>query len=242
MAGVRSSPLVDVFAQANALWYDAPAVHLFLILSAPLAYIYLLILRDQAAQTPGVTAISALRGAIAYLVILLPLLIVRRFVRQPFSGEGLYFYPLVHDFAIPLYLGLVLYLWFTRDVGGLSPEERFLSFASFLAGAFTLAGTMDVFIRADYFGPYELFYLPALRIALMLIAPSLYYHLSSGTFWVRYVYLILLLGLPFALSPVALLTSMSFGPAAAALTAALFVGGWAFVLFGIGSARSIRFR
>ncbi len=217
-------------------------MHLFLILSAPLAYVYVLILRDEANQRSALTAIAALKGVLAYLVILVPLLIIRRFVTEPHGGSGVYFYNLVFDFGVPLYLGIILYLLFTSDVGGMTPEERSLSLLSFLAGAFSFAGVIDLFLRADYFGPYELFYLPALRISLMLLASSLFYRFTGETFWVRYLYLVLLLATPFALGPVRLLTSMNYEPAAVALTLALFLGGWAMGLFAAGRSGTLRFR
>lgn len=217
-------------------------MHLFLILSVPLAYVYVLILRDEANQRSALTAIAALKGVLAHLVTIVPLLIMRRFVTEPFGGPGVYFYNLVFDFGVPLYLGIILYLLFTRDVGGLTPEERSLSFLSFLAGAFTAAGFLDLFLRADYFGPYELFYLPALRISLMLLAASFLYRFAGETIWVRYLYLLLLLATPFALGTVRLLTSINYGQAAVGLTIALFLVGWAVALFAAGRSTTLRFR
>ncbi|MFW6313144.1 MAG: hypothetical protein ACOC2N_04595 [Spirochaetota bacterium] len=217
-------------------------MHLFLILSAPLAYVYILILRDEANQRSALTAIAALKGVLAYLVITIPLLLIRRFVTEPFGGSGVYTYTVIFDFAVPLYLGIILYLLFTRDIGGLTPEERSLSFLSFLAGAFSFAGLMDLFLRADYFGAYELFYLPALRISLMLLASSLLYRFAGETFWIRYLYLILLLATPFALATVRLLTSINYGAAAGALSLVFFLGGWAMALFAAGRSRALRLR
>lgn len=212
------------------------------MLSVPVAYIYVLILRDEANQPAALTAVSALKGAIAYLVVLVPLLIIDRFVERPFTGPGLYFYGAVYDFAIPGYLGFLLYLWFTRDPGGLAPEERFVSLLSFLAGLFALAGIMDVFVRPVYLGAYELFHLPALRIALMLMLPVLSYHYAAETLWLRYLYLVLIVAAPFALATATLLVNMNYALAGVAVTVALFAGGWASALLAAGGLRSLRFR
>lgn len=217
-------------------------MHIFLMLSVPLAYIYLLILRDEANQPPTMTALPALKGAIAYLVVLVPLLALDRFAQRPFTGAGLYFYGAVYDFAIPGYLGFLLYLWFTRDPGGLAPEERFVSLLSFFAGLFALAGLMDVFLRPLTFGAYELFHLPALRIALMLILPVLSYHYAAETLWLRYVYLLLIVAVPFVLATAALLASMNYALAGVAVTVFFFFGGFAAALFAAGGVRSLRFR
>lgn len=217
-------------------------MHIFLMLSVPVAYIYALILRDEANQPAVLTAVSALKGAIAYLLVLVPLLFIDRFVERPFTGAGLYFYNAVYDFVVPGHLGFLLYLWFTRDPGGLAPEERLVSLLSFFAGLFALSGIMDVFVRPVYLGAYELFHLPTLRITLMLILPVLSYHYAAETLWLRYVYLLLIIATPFALSAAPLLISMNYTLAGAAVTAVLFAGGWAAALFAAGGARSVRFR
>jgi hypothetical protein len=217
-------------------------VHLFLLLSAPLAYIYLLILRDQSGRTPEMTAISALKGALAHLVVLVSLVVVERVVREPFSGPGLYFYGAVYDLVLPVYLGVLLYLWFTKDVGGLSPDESFVSLASFFAGSFTVAGVMDLFLRAEYLGVYELFHLPALRIGVLLMVPTLYYQYSNETFWIRYLYAAVIVVLPFAFGFVGLLTSANYPLAASIITAFLFLLSWAVALFWAGSRPSFGFR
>ncbi|MFW5776688.1 MAG: hypothetical protein ACOCZB_05310 [Spirochaetota bacterium] len=217
-------------------------MHIFLMLSVPLAYIYLLVLRDEAHQPAALTAVSALKGAIAYLVVLVSLLMVERFVQRPYTGPGLYFYGAVYDFVIPGYLGFLLYLWFTRDPGGLAPEERFVSLLSFFAGLFAFAGLMDVLLRSAYFGAYELFHLPALRIALMVMLPVLSYRYAAETLWLRYLYLALILAVPFALGTAALLLNMNYLLAGTTVTVVLFAGGWASALFAAGGSRSLRYR
>jgi len=227
---------------STLLWYYPRAVHLFLILSAPLAQIYLLTLRDETNQRSVLTIISSLKGVLAYLVVLVPMLAMDRFLSEPFGGSRMYFYNAVYDYAAPLYLGMILYLWFTNDVLGLTPQERFVSFSSFLAGMFTLAGAMDLFVRADYFGTYELFLLPALRIGLVGLAASLYYLFSAQPGWIRLVYLLLLLALPLALGTVPLLMNLNYAAAAAGVTVFLFLSGWAMALFAAGSVGSLRVR
>jgi hypothetical protein len=217
-------------------------VHLFLMLSVPLAYVYLLIVRDEANQPAAMTSLSALKGAIAYLIVLIPLLAIDRFAERPFSGPGLYFFGTVYDFAIPGLFGFLLYLWFTSDPGGLTPEERFLSLTSFFAGLFTVAGFMDLFVRPEYFGSYELFLLPALRISLMLMLPVLFYFYAAETLWLRYAYLVLLAATPFALGTVPMLSLLNYPFAAIAVTLVLFLGSIAAALFAVGGRRSLRLR
>lgn len=212
------------------------------MISVPLAYVYLLVLRDQANRPIALTAISALKGAIAYLIVLVPHLLMNRFTLRPYSGPGLYLYGTVYDFLVPGIVGFLLYLWWTRDPGGLAPEERCLSLQSFFAGLFTLAGLMDVFVPVGHAGTYTLFLLPALRIALMLLAPILYYHYSAETIWLRYLYLVLMAGLPFALGVVPMLSLMNLTVAASLATAGLFLGGWAAGLLAVGGTRTLRLR
>lgn len=212
-----------------------------MIASVPLAYVYFLVLREQTGRTSAMTAVSALKGALGYLIVLIPLLLMRRFIARPYDGAGLYLYASVHDHAVPALLLFGLYLRFTRDVGGLTADERFLSLVSFYAGAFALSGFLDLFLRADYHGPYELFMLPALRIAVMLIVPTLYYQFSNETFWVRYLHLGLIVSLPWLLGLVPMLSGMYLGFLAVLLTALLFLGGWAAAFLAAGGANRYRF-
>lgn len=226
---------------ARACYY-ARAVHVFLILSIPLAYVYLLVLREQTGRTAAMTAAPAVKGVLSYLLVLVPLLLIDRFVARPFAGSDLYIYGTVYDFAVPGLIAFLLYLRLVPDVGGLTPDERFLSLLSFYAGVFTLAGLMDLFLRADYHGAYELFMLPALRIAFMLYVPSLYYRFSSEASWIRYLYLLLMCGVPFALGLVPLAAAMYLGPASVLATVGLLIGACAVALFGAGGIGMYRFR
>ena len=186
------------------------------------------------------TAIPALKGVLAYLVIAAPLVVASRLVPRPFDGVELYLYSVVQDFAAPGILSFVLYLWFVRDIRRLAPEERFLSFVSFLAGAFTLAGLLDLVLRADYYGTYELFQLPALRIALMLVLPSLFYRFSAGSSSSRYLYIPAILFVPLVLGAVPLLAMSYHTTVSAIVAAALFLASWAIALFATGDAARSR--
>jgi hypothetical protein len=212
------------------------------MLSAPLAAVYVLLLREPAGRTSVVTVIPALKGVLAYLLVAAPLLVASRFVPRSFDGIDLYIYSSVHDFAVPGILSFFLYLWFVRGVRNLTPDERFLSFVSFLGGAFTLAGLVDLAVRGDYLGPYELFHLPALRIALMLILPSLLYRFSSGTSASRYLYVLAVFLVPFILGAVPLLAGSHYTTASWVVAAALFVASWAMALLVTGNAARSRCR
>ncbi len=210
--------------------------------SVPLAYVYVLVLREQAGRTSAVTAIPALKGVLAYLVVALPLLVAGRFVPRTYSGLDLYLYSAVQDFAGPGIVLFLLYLWFVRDVRRLTADERFLSFVSFLAGAFTLAGFLDLVVRADYHGPYELFHLPALRIVLMLVMPSLFYRFSADSSGFRFLYVLAILLVPAVLGLVPLLAISHYATASTIVAAALFLGGWATALLATGGPARSRCR
>ncbi len=211
-----------------------------MIVSVPLVYVYFLVLREQTGRTSAVTGAPALKGALGYLIVLIPLLLMRRFIARPYDGAGLYLYVSVYDHVVPALLLFALYLRAMRDVGGLTADERFLSLVSFYAGAFALAGLLDLFLRADYHGPYELFMLPALRIAVMLILPTLYYRFSHETFWVRYLHLGVIVSFPWVLGLVPMLSAMYLGFIAALLTVLLFLGGCAAAFLAAGGPNRYR--
>jgi len=207
-------------------------MHLFLFAATPLSFIYALILRDEAGEPSSLVGVSALRGMLAYLMELAILLLLGRFIPRVYSGWGAYFYSALYDFGIPLLGTFVLYLWFTPDVRGLSSRERRLGLLSFIAGAITLAGIMDIFLRAEYFGLYELFLLPALRVTAMLLIPILYRLFVDETFWIRGFYIVAITALPFILAGVFLLVILNVFVGALLASAVGFCAAWLVTILG----------
>ncbi len=215
-------------------------MHLFLIAAAPLSFIYALILRDEAGEPSSLVAVSALRGMLAYLMELAILLFLGRFVPRIYSGWGAYFYSVLYDFGIPILGTFLLYLWFTPDVRGFSPRERRLGLLSFIAGAITLAGIMDIFLRAEYFGVYELFLLPALRVTAMLLIPIIYRLFVEETYWTRGFYIVVIVALPFVFAGVFFLVVLNISVAAILASAAGFCGAWLVTILGSRAAAGRR--
>lgn len=215
-------------------------MHIFLIAAAPIAYIYTLILRDDAGEPSSLVGVSVLRGMIAYLLELGILLLLQRFAPRTYSGTGALFYSALYDFGIPILGSFLLYLWFTPDVRGLAADERQLSLFSFMAGAAFLAGIMDLFVRAEYYGVYELFLLPGLRVVAMLIVPVLYRLFVEETFWVRFFYIAAIVALPFAFASVFFLVMLNHFAAGILAATGLFLGAWLVTILGSRSAGRAR--
>ena len=215
-------------------------MHIFLIAAAPISYIYALILRDEAGEPSSLVGVSALRGMLAYLIELAILLLLGRFSPRTYSGIGAYFSSVLHDFGIPVLGSFLLYLWFTPDVRGLAASERRLSLMSFVAGAVSLAGIMDIFVRAEYFGVYELFLLPALRVAAMLLIPVLYRMFVEETFWIRGFYIAGIVAIPFALACAFYLVALNMFVGAILATAGVFLGAWLVTILGSRTASAAR--
>lgn len=207
-------------------------MHIFLIAAVPTSFVYALILRDEAGEPSSLVAVSALRGAFAYLVELAVLLLINRFLPRVHSGIASYFYSALYDFGIPIIGTFLLYLWFTPAQRGLAGRERRIALQSFLAGAFTLAGIMDLFLRAEYFGVFELFLLPGLRVAAMLVVPLLYRLFAEETFWTRVLYLVALAALPFAFAAIWFLLLLSYPLPAILAASAMFAGAWVVTILG----------
>ena len=220
--------------------FSARIMHVFLISAVPLSYIYALILRDEAGDDPALVGASVLRGMLGYLVELIVLLIIRRYVPRPYSGIGTFFYAALHDFGVPILGTLLLFLLFTPDVRGLSGRERRLGLLSFGAGVFTLSGIMDLFVHGGYFGLYELFLLPALRVVAVLIVPVLYLLFAEETFWIRGFYMAAIVALPFAMAAVFFLVILSMPGWAIIATAAMFAAAWLVTVLGARSAERWR--
>jgi hypothetical protein len=229
----------DSVASPHALWYDRGAVHIFLLFAVPLSYIYVLILRDLARHPPAFLAIPALKGALVTLIVAIGVSLFTRFTEQPFSGPGLYFYLAIHDFVMPAAICFLLYLVMTPGLSSLSPDERLVSILSFLTGHFAVQGFLDLFERY-FFTSYELFVAPAMRVALILMIAVLYYRFSDETFWVRYLYLFLLVLSPFAVAVPQFVLAINYAGWAAGATAFLFLGAFAMILFWTGKRPTFR--
>jgi hypothetical protein len=211
-------------------------MHIFLIAAAPVSYIYALILRDEAGESPALVGVSALRGLLAYLIELAILLLLGRFAPRTYSGIGAYFYSVLYDFGIPVLGSFLLFLWFTPDVRGLAARERQLSLLSFVAGVVSLSGIMDIFVRAEYFGVFELFLLPGLRVAAMLLIPVLYRLFVEETFWIRILYIAGIVAIPFAFASIFYLVTLNMFVGATLGTAGVFLGAWLVTILGSRSA------
>ena len=217
-------------------------MHVFLLFAVPLAYAYLLTLRDDSGQPSNLTSIAFIRGVAGYLILLVVLLIMKRFIPRPYTGLGGYLYATFFDYLVPLSGSFGLYLLFTRDVRSMSTSDRELALVSFLAGAMSFAGVMDLVIRPVYMGAYELFLLPAIRVAAVMLIPGLYVLYCDETFWVRYLYLVLVLLGPALFGVVYSLHVASIYAASIGLTAAFFAGGWAVAVFATSRGGPARLR
>ena len=213
-------------------------MYLFLILAVPISYLYILMLRGQTGDAASTTGIPFLKGALAFLIVLAVMLIARRIVDRPFSGYGIYVYASVFDFAIPILGSTVLFFLLTRDVMGYSGQDRSAMLLAFLAGSLSLESVLDLFLRGDYFGVYELMLLPSLRVSGMVYASLLYRAFDTETFWTRYIYLLLLLLLPGLLGAVQFLLGLNIGAAAVSLAGLLFALTWLLLIVFAGKSKT----
>ena len=217
-------------------------MHVFLLFAVPLAYAYLLTLRDDAGQPSNLTSIAFIRGVAAYLVLIAALLVMKRFIPRPYGGFSGYLFATFFDYLIPVSGSFGLYLLFTPDVRGMSTGDRELALVSFLAGAMSFAGLMDLVIRPAYAGAYELFLLPAVRVGAIMLIPALYVLFCDETFWIRYLYLALILIGPALFGAVYSLYVENILAASIALAVAFFAGGWATALFATSRGGPVRLR
>lgn len=216
-------------------------MHIYLLAAVPLSFVYVLILRDMAGGSANLIARPALRGTISSLLVALATVFVRRFFERPFSGHGLFFYLGVLDFVLPAAIGVLLYFAFTNSASDYAPDEGLASILAFFAGMLTMQGFFDLFQR-DFFGPYELFVAPSMRVSLMLLVSTVYYHFADETFWIRYLYLLLLAIVPFVAATPQLFVALNLLGIGIGLTATLFLGSFACFLFWTGAGGSLRLR
>lgn len=211
-----------------------------MIFAVPLGYIYYLTLRDEAGQGPQLIGRMFARGAVYGLLTVLFLLLVRRLWDPAQHGVGLFWYLALHDFWLPTLL-LTLLFMMSGAVREMPPSERRTGLVSCYAGAFTLVGVLDLFVRAEYQGVYELFQLPALRLAILVAVPLCYELFAEETFWTRYLYLAVMLLAPLLPGLVGLLTASGYAVLALLVTPVVVVASYAAAIFVGGSRRSALF-
>lgn len=211
-----------------------------MIFAVPLGYLYYLTLRDEAGQGPQLVGRMFARGSVYGVVVSLLLLLVRRIWDPSQHGAGLFWYLALHDYWLPV-LFLTLLFMLTGSVRDMPPSERRTALVSCYGGAFTLFGVLDLFIRAEYQGIYELFHLPALRLAVMVAVPLFYALFAEETFWTRYLYLVAMSALPLLPGLIGLLSMAGYGVLSLVVTPVILAAAYAGSVFVGGSSRSAAF-
>jgi hypothetical protein len=145
----------------------------------------------------------------------------------------------MHDFWLPSSLLLGLYALTAGGLQQLSAHERHLGLLSFFAGAFSAISVIDLFFGAEYPDAYQLFYLPAMRVALVLAVPALFYWYSDLIGWIRYIVLAGIFLLPFLFGVVAVLSLSNLVLPAVVTAIFLFVVCTFAGMTAVGGVRSL---
>jgi hypothetical protein len=138
-----------------------------------------------------------------------------------YGGKAFYFSRTGIDIAFPFLVCLITGV-FTCRKNHSSGKEFFLHLAAFFTGFFMLFAQYVRIIFHGWYAEYIYFLLPLLWMSLTVFASILFLLFFAGFGILRFLFLILLAALPFAMGAVPVLYAMNYRPFAWLLTLVFF--------------------
>ena len=203
---------------------------LFAILGMPSLTVFLLF-ADGSALAGGKSAlrreapvVEFIKGFFYAVPCLVVILLVNRYVPLSYRSFPLYLRFLFTDHLIPVvFLGSLYFLVYSQKGYG--------SLLAFGGGFYTLVGIVGIFTHYGQFEPYHLFLLPILRMAGVMFLTIFFLRFQEWYGWVRALFLVLLVAVPFLSAAITYLYMRSYILWAAVLAAAFFLGSLAYTFF-----------
>lgn len=203
-------------------------MHAFLLLAVPFGYGAILSFWANRSSGAAATGGAVAKGALIGLVVVVLLLLVPSIDETLSLGVAAYAIGALRDFYLPAGIAVALFFVVHRAGTRLPGSTKVLSLASFLAGAFAVLSVFDLLTRSPYFSAYELYLLPALRVALIVLLALLFGLADGETMWIRYLYVAAMVLLPAALAVVPYLMRFNH-PAAGIVLTTFFVASTTFL-------------
>ena len=145
---------------------------LFLVAGVPVLCRFLFIF-DKTSSRKAVLAY--LKGLIWFLPALAVFLLLRGLFTLHFTASGLYTYYLVHDYLLPVSLGMAGCLLVFNRSGSYGQNVSLPETLMFFGGYFTLFGVLELILHFRWFDIQVLFLRPAAFIVLILFCASMAY-------------------------------------------------------------------
>jgi hypothetical protein len=169
---------------------------LFAILGMPCLTVFLLFANGSAlagnkpSVRRGAPVVEFIKGFFYAVPCLVVILLVNRYVPLSYRSFPLYLRFLFTDHLLPVvFLGSLYFLVYTGKGYG--------ALLAFGGGFYTLVGIVGIFSHYGQFELYHLFLLPVIRMAGLLFLTILFLRYQEWYGWVRVLFLVLLVAVPF---------------------------------------------
>ena len=197
----------------------------YLLTAVPLAYIFVVMLLDAHSMPTRITVIPVVKGAVCYALVALVMSILSPIFPLYYRPVAIYLHYLTDELLLPAALVVGCFFVFSRGLWHETKFDRFLGLSAFFAGYYTVAGFVDLFTHASYFGPYSAFIVPTIRVTLAIMIPSGIVTYHEERMFTRFFYLAFAAAGPAVAAYIALLYIVGAGALPYLLTLALFLAG-----------------
>lgn len=182
---------------------------LFLSIAVPLFAPLCLVLFHPGKAADRAVIISFFKGLVWFVPAVAVFLLLQNLFSLEYTVSGLYSFYLLHDYLIPLGLGLAgffLFFGFTRTGAPGNPAETTM----FFAGYFSLFGILEMIIRFRWLDVHVLFMRPVIFITLVAYVAAMTWLSLSNQGWIRALLVFGALAASAAMACIPLLFELSY--------------------------------
>ena len=196
---------------------------LFLLVSIPLSYFFVLGMSGQSDQPRQFTLMAVVRGALWALPAIGVLAIVRVLIDAGYSVGSLYLVYGVGEVLAPLIVAALGIALLERQAFEIDLAASLSTLTSFLTGYLSLLNLFEVVRYLQHFDSAVLFVFPLIRITLLVSFPLLFLLALREQYSIRYIAIAVGIGLLALLSWIPTLYYLSFQITAVLLACAATV-------------------
>lgn len=183
---------------------------LFLVFLIPLSLAIVLINYSRNGQAVTLPVMPFFQGMFMFIPSFLLLTIIHGVIEPSYSGAGFFFYTFFRDHAIMLLFSIGWLVLFRNSLL-LNPREKILyTLMAFLGGYYSMVNIHEYLTRITHLDIYALFLLPVINLSLVILMALFLTHIVREYGLVRYISLVGLVSLPFAMTTISVLFFRNF--------------------------------
>ena len=144
-----------------------------------------------------------LKGIFTFLPALLLMSLISGIIKRTNTFSNIYLYHFIYDFAVYYALINFGYTFLFKNSMIYRFRERISEIFTYECGFFSALAVFDALYMYKWESPYVLFILPCSRLAMVLIYSMLPPLISESSGFIKYIYILSMFILPFAVSFIA---------------------------------------